>query len=252
MESDKKITMEELLMKANITEDQYLESLKVTRHGKSIVLKRSPSDVFTNGCNQEILCIWRANIDFQYVLDAYSTVMYVVGYMMKSEKAMGELLKRVAKECQSEEISMQLKKIAAAFIGNRVVSMPESVMRQNSMWLIKKSRKVMFVSGGRKDKRMSLPKTGKDLEQLNDDDENIFMTSIHDRYAARPDDLNGQCLAYFAVNYDPVSACDDSSVTDIRDCEDNDDEGEEGIDIHEDNNTNNKNETITLKMALEK
>ena len=50
----------------------------------------------------------------------------------------------------------------------------------------------MFVSGGRKDQRMNLPKTGKDLEQLNDDDENIFMTSIHDRYAARTDDLKGQ------------------------------------------------------------
>ena len=128
LESDKNITMEELLTKANITEDQYLDNLKVTCHGKSIILKRSPSDVFTNGCNQEILHIWHANIDFQYVLDAYSTVMYVVGYMMKSVKAMGELLKCVAKECQSEEISMQLKKIATAFIGNRVVTMLESVM----------------------------------------------------------------------------------------------------------------------------
>ena len=110
----------------------------------------------------------------------------------------------------------------------------------------------MFVSGGRKDQRMSLPKTRKDLEQLNDDDENIFMTSIHDRYVARADDLNGQCLAYFAVNYDPVSACDDSSVTDIQDCEDNDDEAEEGNNIQEDNHTNNKNETITLKSGLGK
>ena len=99
---------------------------------------------------------------------------------------------------------------------------------------------------------MSLPKTGKDLEQLNDDDENIFMTSIHDRYVTRPDDLKGQCLAYFDVNYDPVSTCDDSSVTDIQDCEDNDDEAEEGNNIHKDNHTNNKNETITLKNGLGK
>ena len=67
--------------------------------------------------------------------------MYVVGYMMKSEKAMGELLKQVAKECQNESIAVQLKKIRAAFIGKRVVGMPESVMRQNSMWMIKKKQK---------------------------------------------------------------------------------------------------------------
>ena len=74
--------------------------------------------------------------------------MYVVGYMMKSEKAMGELLKQVAKECRNESIAVQLKKIGTAFIGKRVVGMPESVMRQNSVWMIKlKSRKVTFVSG---------------------------------------------------------------------------------------------------------
>ena len=99
LEGDQDITLEELLQKANVAEDQYIESLKVTRHGKNIILKCSPSDVFTNGSNHEVLHLWRANIDFQYVLDAYSTVMYVVGYMMKSEKAMGELLKQVAKEC---------------------------------------------------------------------------------------------------------------------------------------------------------
>ena len=60
---------------------------------------------------------------------------------MKSEKAMGELLKQVAKECQNESIAVQLKKIGAAFIGKRVVEMPESVMRQNSMWMIKKAER---------------------------------------------------------------------------------------------------------------
>ena len=99
LEGDQDITLEELLEKANVTEDQYTESFGVTRHGKNIILKHSRSDVFKNDSNHEVLHLWRANIDFQYVLDAYSTMIYVVGYIMKSEKAMGELLKQVAKEC---------------------------------------------------------------------------------------------------------------------------------------------------------
>ena len=69
--------------------------------------------------------------------------MYVCGYMMKSEKAVGEVLKRVSKECRSELynnfiIATQLMKIGNTFAGNRVVGVPESAMRILSIWLIKK------------------------------------------------------------------------------------------------------------------
>ena len=80
-----------------------------------------PADVYTNGCNDDILHLWGANIDFQYVLDEYSTIMYVCSHMMKSEKAMGEVLKSVAQDCRHEPIEQQLKKIGKAFVGHRVV-----------------------------------------------------------------------------------------------------------------------------------
>ena len=34
---------------------------------------------------------WKANMDIQYVLNAYPCVMYVASYIMKTEKVMGEL-----------------------------------------------------------------------------------------------------------------------------------------------------------------
>ena len=123
------------------------------------MLKRNPSDVFTNECNIDILKLWKGNTDFQFVVDEYSTVMHICGYMMKSEKALGEQLKRVAKECQSDDIQKQLKKIGSAFLGNWVVSTPESAMKLNSMWFIRKSRKVTFVCTNYKEKRVSIPKT---------------------------------------------------------------------------------------------
>ena len=43
--------------------------------------------------------------------DEYSTIMYVCSYMMKSEKAMGITLKRVAKECHNDDIQTQMNKI---------------------------------------------------------------------------------------------------------------------------------------------
>ena len=72
--------------------------------------------------------------------------MYICSYMMKSEKAMGEVLKNVARECHSKLIEQQLKKIGRAFVGKHVVGAPEAAMHELSMWLMKKSRK--FVMNG--------------------------------------------------------------------------------------------------------
>ena len=69
------------------------------------------------------------------------------------------------------------------------------------MWLIK-SRKVTFVNSTVKEERVSLPKIKDMLDHMEEDEENVYMTSIHKCNAARPDNLEHMCLAKFAVNYD--------------------------------------------------
>ena len=129
--------------------------------------------------------------------------------MMKSEKAMGEALKRVAKECQNDAIQTQMNKIKKEFLGERVVGAPESAMWVLSMWLMKKSRKVTSVNTNMKDECVSLPKTQQKLAQMDDDDENVFATRIIERYAARPAILGNMFLATFAVNYNVAPASND-------------------------------------------
>ena len=57
-----------------------------------------------------------------------------------------------------------------------------------------------------KDERVSLPKPKSQLAQLHDDDEDVFATSVTDRYAARPLALQDICLATFAVMYDVIQS----------------------------------------------
>ena len=73
------------------------------------------------------------------------------------------------------------------------------------MWLMKKSRKVVSVSTSMKDECVSLPKPKSQLARLHDDDEDVFATSVIDRYAARPLALQNICLATFAVMYDVIN-----------------------------------------------
>ena len=69
-----------------------------------------------------------------------------------------------------------------------------------------KSRKIVSVSTSMKDECVSLPKPKSQLAQLHDDDEDVFATSVIDRYAARPLALKDICLATFAVMYDVIQS----------------------------------------------
>lgn len=44
----------------------------------TVVLKRSPKDIWVNQYNKHLLCAWQGNMDIQYVTDAYSVVVYII------------------------------------------------------------------------------------------------------------------------------------------------------------------------------
>ena len=95
-----------------------------------------------------------------------------------------------------------MQKIKNEFLGKRSFGGPESAMWVPSLWLMKKSRKVTNVNTDMQEEHVSLPKSQTQLAQMDDDnDDDVFATSIVDRYSAHPDSLNNMCLATFAVNY---------------------------------------------------
>ena len=81
------------------------------------------------------------------------------------------------------------------------------------MWLMEKSRKVVSVSTSMKDECVSLPKPKSQLAQLHDNDEDVFATSVIDRYAARPLALQDICLATFAIMYDVIQSSTQTEET---------------------------------------
>ena len=132
--------------KFGVSTEAYMSILSVSSKGFNIILKCDPCDIYINPSNMNILHLWTGNTDLQYVIDEVATVMYVCNYMMKGEKAMGETLKRVAKECKDDDIRTQMNKIKREFLGKRVVGLSESVMHVLSMWFMQKSQKVVHVN----------------------------------------------------------------------------------------------------------
>ena len=88
-------------------------------------------------------------------------------------------------------------------------------MRVLSMWLMKKSRKVVPVTTSMKDECVCLLKPQSQLAQLHDDDdEDVFAKSVIDRYATRPVSLQNICLPTFAVTYDVIQSATKTEETD--------------------------------------
>ena len=167
--------------------------------------------------------------------------------MTKGEKAMGETLKRVAQECKHENIHTQMQKIKNEFLGKRSFGGPESAMQVLLLWIMKKSRKVTNVNTDMQDECVSLPNSQTQLVQMNDDDDDVFATSIVDQYSTHPDSLNNMCLATFAVNYNVCYSI--SKDDDIAGIEEADEEEIDNDDLEHEKQFNIQTR-ITLKCKL--
>jgi len=136
---------------------------------------------------------------------------------------MSELLKKIAEEWKNEALQTQMKKVAATFLNHQKVSAQEAAYRLLSLYLKKMSRKVLYVNANKKGDRVLLCKPVSEIMEKEDDDENPFLTSIHDKYSARPQKLENMCLAEFATTYRSIS---NSSRLPDHLHEDSDDEDE--------------------------
>ena len=199
--SSVKLTLEEVLQKANVTMEQYETALGVSKSGRNVILKRTMTEQCVNCYSPCIIKAWQANMDFQFIIDAYACLMYVASYVLKAEKGMSEILKQAAKEVERETVRVQLRKLGSAFLTNREVSAQEAVYRALSMPLRMCSRKVIFVNTDTPEKRIGLILPESLLHDKEEDDEDIRCKNMIDRYAARPNSLENLCLADFISIY---------------------------------------------------
>ena len=219
-ESSTDLSLADLLDKADLTETEYVEALETSCTGNVVVLKRELGECCINNYNPAVMLAWQANMDIQFVLNAYACVMYVASYIMKTERAMGELLKRVAAEARTDDLKTQLRKVGSAFLTHREVSAQEAVYRILSLPMKELSRSVVFVNTNPKHERIAVLKSPDLLSQLEDDDTNVFQKSLIDRYQHRPQQLTSMCLAEFAAtfatDYKPHDSMTSDALPDVE------------------------------------
>ena len=89
-----------------------------------------------------------------------------------------------------------------------------------------------------KEDRISLLKPIDQIQYMDDNSEDLYLTSLIERYAARPDQLDHMCLAEFAANY---TTCSGHELTE--------DENTDELPLAEDNEVG-RCESIKLQYGL--
>ncbi|XP_061175927.1 uncharacterized protein LOC133184868 [Saccostrea echinata] len=207
-------TTEELFDDLSLTQELYEDAYNMLSTKRSVVLERCPNEAWTNQYNRCLLKSWDANMDIQFVLDPFSCIVYIISYISKSEREMGMLLKQTKLEAEegNYDARQTMKKIGSAYLHHREVSAQEAVYRVCNLKMKECSRKVVFVPVGDNPVRLSKPlsvlkkKASKDAEITDveeDDEDEVWMTNIIERYLNRPDKsiFHEMCLAEFCSEF---------------------------------------------------
>ena len=175
-----------------------------------LLLKRETRDVFINNFNQKLMDVHGANIDIQYITDAYAVVEYVSNYCTKLENGNTALLKNIndAAIAEGEAAKDTLRKLSKALDRGREVGIQECIYRILGLPMSRFSEVVKFINSNHPESRDGLRK--QDLANL-PAGESIFHNSIHDYYTNRPKnspnsdtDWENMTLAEFVANYNVV------------------------------------------------
>ena len=62
---DPNATIDDVLTKASVDRDEYVEALQVTKGGNVVLLKREPNEQNINNYNASVMVAWQANMDIQ-------------------------------------------------------------------------------------------------------------------------------------------------------------------------------------------
>ena len=123
LKEGKDVTFEKLLDSLSVSEKTYILAIRPHLNCRTIFLRRRPNELRVNNYNPACLSAWRANMDVQFILDAYACAMYIVSYISKAQKGMSELALR--KACAGAKDGNSNIKQQVRDIGNRFLNSVE-------------------------------------------------------------------------------------------------------------------------------
>ena len=200
-ESQRQFTFEEFLEELQISQKRYISALQSSLKQEKVFLKRNPNEVRINAYNGVLLKSWQANLDIQFILDAYACATYIVSYISKGQRGMSNLLRHACEEAQQNDsnIRQQVRRIGNKFLSHVEIEAQKAAYLVLQIPLRHASRSVTFINTSPLEDRVVLLKPKHVLEELKGDSTDVESGNIVKLYQQRPRVLGGLCLADFVA-----------------------------------------------------
>lgn len=206
LKSGEKMTFPEFLKALNMNEDLYIRAIRSSLNTPKVFLKRNVSEIRVNAYNNFILRCWEANIDVQFILDAYACAAYVVSYISKSQRGMSNLMYEACKEARqgNKNLQQQVRHIGNKFLSHVEISAQEAVYLVLQLPLRSCTRSFVFINTSPCETRTFLLKPHDVLADMPENSTDIQSDNALQRYQRRPRVLQNCCLADYISGYDIV------------------------------------------------
>lgn len=111
-------TFEEFLTKLELNFDSYILAVRSGLATTKVFLKRSLAEIRINSYNKVLLESWEANMDIQFIIDAFSCVSYIVSYISKGQRGMSNLLSDASREAKDRASGVrdQVRSVCNTFL----------------------------------------------------------------------------------------------------------------------------------------
>lgn len=88
------MSFQDFLSELQINMYCYFRAVRSSLKQEKVFLKRNPNEVRINPYNDILLKSWQANMDIQFILDAYACATYIVSYISKGQTCCGMPVKK--------------------------------------------------------------------------------------------------------------------------------------------------------------
>ena len=211
---------EDVLAMCKVSKDEYNWALSISADSDfELHLKREVDSCFINNYFEAGIKGFRANVDLQPVFNHYKCIMYVCSYFSKDETECSQAIMNAAREAKDNNLNIResLRRVGTAFLSCREVSAQECVYRcMPEFWLRKTFPCTVFVNTGLPEERCRVAKSKEEIEDLDDDSTDTFMSNIIEQYSERPNIVDQLCLTEFAACYYKDYGKDPDEFNDVQ------------------------------------
>ena len=145
---------------------------------------------------------------------------HILSYVTKDEEEMSQMLKGSAREMHDADVKDRLKHIGSRFLDDRELSAQEAVTWSTTQEKYICNVQLVWIPTDLPGDRIRLLKPQSIIDNMDDDDTDVFATGILGKYSARPlhpEIIKNICLAQFAAWYVNSSKKEDDATIEVND-----------------------------------